>query len=107
MAKNSPTLDFVIVRADLGDPAVTIPNDRLVSSITAIDELKHDARTRDMRILVLIAETMEGKVQAIREFFETKYNDQIAGYIDGADRHGELDGAREGGRRGRRAEPRS
>jgi HEAT repeat protein len=80
-AKNAPTLDFVIIRADLGSPSVTIPNDRHVSSITAIDELKHDARTRDMRIIVLIAETMEGKVEAIREFYETKYNDQIAGYI--------------------------
>ena len=82
MAKNAPTLDFVIVRADLGDPAVTIPNDRLVSSITAIDELKHDVRTRDMRIIVLIAETMEGKVKAVREFYENKYNDKIAGYIE-------------------------
>lgn len=81
MAKNAPTLDFVIVRADLGDPATTIASNRHVSSIMAIDELKYDARTRDMRIIVLIAETMEGKVAAIREFFENKYNDKIAGYI--------------------------
>jgi len=82
MAKNAPTLDVVIVRADLGDPNTTIPSDRYVSSIMAIDELKNDARTKDMRIIVLIAETLEGKVEAVREFFENKYGDQIAGIIE-------------------------
>ena len=81
MAKNAPTLDVVIVRADLGDPSTTLPTHRHMSSIMAIDELKHDVRTKDMRVLVLLSDTNEAKVDALKEFFTNKYNDSLAGFI--------------------------
>ncbi len=80
-AKSSPTLDVVLVRADLGDPRYTIPSKRLVSSMMVIDELKSDVRTKDMRIVVLVADTNEAKADAVKEFFVEKYGDQVAGFV--------------------------
>ncbi len=81
MAKSAPTLDVIVVRADLGNPAYTIPSDRLTSAIAVIDDLKHDVRTKDMRIVVLLAETRESKVGELQDFFKKKYGDDIAGFI--------------------------
>lgn len=81
VAKNAPTLDVVIVRADLSDPTTTIPSRRHVSSLTVIDELKSDVRTRDMRILVLVEETSDAKIGAVKEFFQNKYGDKLAGFL--------------------------
>lgn len=80
-AKGSPTLDVIVIRADLGDPNTTIPSRRHTSALTVIDELKDDARTRDMRILVLVQETMEQDVSSVMEFFQNKYGDDVAGFI--------------------------
>ena len=53
----------------------------MLSSIMVIDELKHDVRTKDMRIVVLVAETNEAKAAAVKEFFTEKYGDDIAGFV--------------------------
>ncbi len=81
MAKMTPTLDVVIVRADLGDADDVIPSKRLLSSTMVIDELKHDVRTKDVRIVVLLEETLEAKVDALKEFFTEKYGDDLAGIL--------------------------
>lgn len=81
LAKMSPTLDVIVVRADLGDPRFTIPSERLTSAIMVLDELKNDVRTKDVRVLVLLEETDEAKVDALRDFFESKYGDEVVGFL--------------------------
>jgi len=80
-ARNAPSLDVIIVRADLGDASTTIASERHSSSYMVIDELIADARTRDMKIVVLVADTSESKAAAIKEGFTAKYGDKIAGFI--------------------------
>lgn len=81
-AKGSPTLDVIIVAADLGDQSNLIPDERHDSSIMILDELTTDVRTKDMRIVLLVRETAERKKDAIQNFFSEKYGDKIAGFID-------------------------
>ena len=80
-ARNAPSLDVIIVRADLGDATNTIASERHSSSYMVIDELLADARTRDMKIIVLVQDTSESKAAAIKEGFTTKYGDKLAGFI--------------------------
>ena len=80
-ARNAPSLDVIIVRADLGDATNTIASERHSSSYMVIDELIADARTRDMKIVVLVQDTSENKAAAIQEGFQSKYGDKIAGFI--------------------------
>jgi hypothetical protein len=81
-AKASPMLDVVVVRSDLGDHAVTPSHRRHVSSLMVIDELLADARTKGMRILVLLQDTPEQARDVIREFFQTKYGESLAGFVE-------------------------
>ncbi len=81
-AKGAPTLDVIVVRADLGDQDNTIPAERHLSSLMVIDELLADARTRDMRIVVLLQDTAESKKDAVQSLFADKYGDKVAGFIE-------------------------
>ncbi|MHC5012496.1 MAG: HEAT repeat domain-containing protein, partial [Planctomycetota bacterium] len=81
-AKSSPMMDVIIVRADLGDHATVLPSRRHASSLMVIDELLADARTRDMRIVVLLQDTPEAQTAAVRDFFSGKYGDSINGFIN-------------------------
>lgn len=79
-AKNAPTLDVIVVRADLGS-GETIGSEWDKSSLMVVDELIADARTRDMRILILIGAMDASKADAIREHFQNKYQDKISGFV--------------------------
>ncbi len=76
-AKNSPTLDVIIVRADLGDPTNTVPSARHSSSLTVIDEIFADARTQEMRVVVLLDDTPEGRKARVQEIYAAKYGDKV------------------------------
>jgi CheY-like chemotaxis protein len=80
-AKTAPTLDVILVRADLGDPSRTPDFQRHVSSLQVIDELLADVRTRDMRIVLLVESTPEQETEAVQEFFQNKYGDGIKGFV--------------------------
>ncbi len=80
-AKRAPAMDVIIVRADLGNNSSTIPSLRHTSSYMVIDELIADARTKNMKIIVLVQDTAEAQADAIREGFSNKYGDSIAGFI--------------------------
>ncbi len=79
-AKVAPSLDVIVVRADLGSTNA-IPSDRHSSSYMVIDELLSDARTKGMKIVVLVQDTPENKADAVREGFKKKYGDAIHGFI--------------------------
>ena len=79
-AKKAPSLDVIVVRADLGSNDA-IPSERHSSSYMVIDELMADARTKGMKVVVLVGDTTEAKADAIREGFQTKYGDAIHGFI--------------------------
>lgn len=81
-AKSSPSADVIIVRADLGDQANTIPSARLLSSLAVIDELGRDPRTTDMSLVVLVQDTPESKKDVVRAFLSEKYGDAIKAYVD-------------------------
>lgn len=72
--KASPATDVVIVRADLG-AAARIPLERWKGTLSVIDELLADARTRAMRVVVV------GRADG-KEFLEAKYGDKLAGFIE-------------------------
>ncbi len=76
-AKNSPTLDVIVVRADLGDPTNTIPSARHSSSLTVVDEIFADARTQEMRVIILLDDTPEGRKASVQELFTAKYADKV------------------------------
>jgi CheY-like chemotaxis protein len=80
-AKNSPTLDVIVISASLGDQERTIPSRRYLSTYMAIDELLADARTKDMRILVLVRATPESKADAVQASYAAKYGDKVKGFI--------------------------
>lgn len=79
-AKMAPSLDVIIVRADLGSSA-SVASEQLSSSYMVMDELLADARTKDMKIVVLVQDTSTRKADAIREGFQSKYGDKIHGFI--------------------------
>ncbi|MDJ0523086.1 MAG: HEAT repeat domain-containing protein [Planctomycetota bacterium] len=79
-AKMAPSLDVIVVRADLGS-STAVPSAELSSSYMVMDELLADARTRDMKIVVLVQDTSTNKADAIREGFKSKYGDKIHGFI--------------------------
>ncbi|MDJ0975709.1 MAG: HEAT repeat domain-containing protein [Planctomycetota bacterium] len=81
-AKSAPTIDVVVVRADLGDQANTISAHRHNYSLGVIDELTRDARTRDMSIIVLLQDTADSKKDAIKNMLGEKYGDKIKGFIE-------------------------
>jgi HEAT repeat protein len=73
------TADVVIVRADLG-AAATIPSNRWKSTMAVVDELLLDARTKAMRIVILVGGTAE-MAEAQKATFTTMYGDKLAGYV--------------------------
>lgn len=79
-AKSAPSLDVVVVRADLG-AASTVDSMAHSSSYMVIDELIADARTKGMKIVVLISDTNSAKADAVREGFSSKYGESISGFI--------------------------
>ncbi len=79
-AKVAPSLDVIVVRADLGGRN-DVASARHSSSYMVIDELIADARTKGMKIVVLVQDTQENKADAIREGFKQKYGDSIHGFI--------------------------
>lgn len=79
-AKAAPSLDVIVVRADLGAHQ-TVPSMAHSSSYMVIDELIADARTKGMKIVVLVGDTQSAKADAIREGFQSKYGDAISGFI--------------------------
>ncbi len=79
-AKMAPSLDVIVVRADLGSNTA-VPSARHSSSYMVIDEILADARTKDMKVIVLVQDTSENKADAIREGFKSKYGDKIHGFI--------------------------
>ncbi len=81
-AKLAPTLDVIIVRADLSDPQHTPTSQQLDSAIGVIDELKSDVRTKEMRVIVLLG-GMEGQgVDTLKDFFQKRYGDKVAGFLN-------------------------
>ncbi len=74
------TADVVIVRADLG-AAGTIPSYRWKSSMAVIDELLADARTKGMRILVLVGGETPEIAEAKKTQLSTMYGEKLAGFI--------------------------
>ncbi len=81
-AKMAPTLDVVVLRANLGEGGYTVPSARLENALLVIDELTRDARTKDMRIVVLLDEGSAERNAATKEFFSSKYGEQIAAYVE-------------------------
>ncbi|MDA1196025.1 MAG: HEAT repeat domain-containing protein [Planctomycetota bacterium] len=79
-AKNAPALDVIVVRADLG-AAATVASMAHSSSYMVIDELIADARTKGMKVIVLVGDTSSAKADAIREGFQSKYGEAISGFI--------------------------
>ena len=82
-AKALPTLDVILIRANLGNNASTLDSQRLDSALMVIDELRADARTKSMRIVVLLDEGDEAGNAKAKELFESKYGDNVAGYVAG------------------------
>ncbi len=80
-AKQAPTMDVILVRGDLGDPTRRTELDRYSSSILVIDELLQDARTKDMRVVVLLPEGPAEVVEAHKTFFTNKYTDKLKGFV--------------------------
>jgi CheY-like chemotaxis protein len=80
-AKSMPTLDVVVISANLGDGDKTVPSKRHYSSLAVIDELLADARTKDMKIVVRVDATQENAAEAVQKFFQDKYGDKIAGFV--------------------------
>jgi HEAT repeat protein len=81
-AKTMPALDVIVVRADLGDPSNTIPTYRYRSSLSVIDEILADARTRDARIVVVAGGENPERLEATKAFLTQKYGDKVAGFIE-------------------------
>jgi HEAT repeat protein len=81
-AKAMPALDVVVVRADLGDPANTLPSYRYKSSLSVIDELMADARTRNAKIVVVASGETPERLEATKAFLTQKYGDKIAGFVE-------------------------
>ena len=83
-AKSAPTLDVILVRANLGQGADTVPSQqyqgRMNSSLALIEELGSDPRTKDMRILVLVDDANDPA--ATKELFQGKFGDAIAGFVE-------------------------
>jgi hypothetical protein len=80
-AKMAPSVDVIVVRADLGDPSHRTELDQYSSSILVLDELLLDARTKDMRLVVLLPEGQADVVEAHKTFFTNKYGDKLKGFI--------------------------
>ena len=80
-AKSAPTMDVIIIRANLGENADTLGSQRHDSSLSTIEELSKDARTQDMRILVLIDETGD-RAATLKEFFSSRFGEDIAGFLE-------------------------
>lgn len=81
-AKMAPTLDVIVIRANLGENGNTMPSKRMDSALMVIDELTRDARTRDMRIVVLLDEGSADKNAAVKEFLSNKYGEKVAAYLE-------------------------
>ena len=79
--KGNASMDVVVIRANIGETAATVPSNRTYTAMSAIDEIKADARTSAVRVLVLVDGPNADKVQ---EMFQTKYGDKVAGYISPA-----------------------
>ena len=79
-AKSAPSLDVIIVRADLGAHS-TVDSMAHSSSYMVLDELIADARTKGMKIVVLVGDTNSAKADAVREGFASKYGEAISGFI--------------------------
>lgn len=77
-AKAAPTLDVIVIRGDLG-AAGEIPMHQFKSTLAAIDELTTDARTKNMRIVVVVGGPSANDTKT---FLTTKYGDKIAGFIE-------------------------
>jgi hypothetical protein len=80
-AKQAPTVDVIVVRADLGDPSRKTELDQYSSSTLVIDALQLDARTRDMRLVVLLPEGPPDVVEVHRNFYANKYGEKVKGFI--------------------------
>ena len=80
-AKMSPTMDVIVVRANLGNGPDTLTGQRHDSSMLVIDDLTRDARTKNMRVVLLLDEGSEAADAAVKEVFAQKYGDKIHGYL--------------------------
>lgn len=76
----APTIDVVLVRADLG-AAAALPSARWKSTIAVIDELLADARTKNMRIVIAVGGSA-ADIEAKKSFLTTKYGEKLAGYVE-------------------------
>jgi HEAT repeat protein len=77
--KATPTVDVVIVRADLGS-AGEIPSNRWRGTLAVLDELAADTRTKGMRVVVVVGGSPE-QVAAQKEFLSKKYGEGVT-YIE-------------------------
>ena len=77
--KATPTVDVVVVRGDLGS-AGAIPMNRWRSTLGVIDEILADARTKNMRIAVVLPADGPG-AEATKKLLSDKYGDKISDYL--------------------------
>ena len=79
--KAAPTVDVVVVRADLGATNV-IPMDAWKDTLAIIDELQSDLRTKNMKIVVVVGGESADVIAAKKAFLQTKYGEKIADFIE-------------------------
>jgi HEAT repeat protein len=77
--KSAPTVDVVVVRGDLG-AAGQIPSARWRSTLAVIDELLADARTKNMRIVVVTGPD-GAATESTKKLLSEKYGEKIAEYV--------------------------
>jgi HEAT repeat protein len=81
-AKALPGIDVIVVRADLGDQANTIPSFRWRSTEAVIDELLSDARTKGRQVLVVVGASSAEMLAAKKDYLSKKYGDKLGGFIE-------------------------
>jgi HEAT repeat protein len=79
--KAAPTVDVVVVRADLGSAGV-IPMEAWKDTIAIIDELQADLRTKNMKIVVVVGGESADVIAAKKQFLTAKYGDKIVDYVE-------------------------
>lgn len=78
--QSTPTVDVVVVRADLG-AAGALPSNKWKSTLAVLDELLVDARTKNMRLVVVVGGSA-AEIEAKKAFLTTKYGEKIAAFVE-------------------------
>ena len=79
--KAAPTVDVVVIRADLGASGV-IPMEAWKDTISILDELQADLRTKNMKIVVVVGGESADVISAKKEFLQKKYGEKITDFVE-------------------------